>query len=323
MAASDYGFFLVFHDASGALAYEEEIKDLPSLWQDVVFSAVCRGKLPNDGQWRDTTVEPIIADGRLSGVTVSVAGLRKSYGLSIFADRAWEVLLSRSVLQNEKGDEERRLSWEIKIRARKQEPQRRRFTTSVIHTPFPLTHGSLSDFGIPDCEQQKPFSVWISSSLFDELREESATCLDHERADFLTGHIVQVPNGNVAVVLLDRIAANVDTKSSAVHISFSPLTFQAVRQELERRSTNQVITGWSHNHPPPCGRECLMTIPACKTENVFMSVADRTVHRSGFAAPYMVAFITGKGAHRRADDSLIRAYRWRGGRIRETRFSIF
>src|SRR5437867_6830799 len=155
MAASDDGFFLVFHDASGALVYEEEIKDLPSLWQDVVFSAVCRRKLPNDGQWRDTTVEPILADGRLSGVTVSVAGLRKSYGLSIFADRAWEVLFSRSLLQKEKGDEERRLLWEIKIR-RRQEPQRRRFTTSVIHAPFPLTRGPLSDFGIPDCEQRKP-----------------------------------------------------------------------------------------------------------------------------------------------------------------------
>src|SRR2546430_15014055 len=98
MAESFYRFFLVFHDASGALAHEEEIKDLPSLWQDVVFSAVCTGKLRNDGKWEDVTIEPMLADGKPSGVSVSVAGLHKSYGMSIFADRAWEVLLSRGLV---------------------------------------------------------------------------------------------------------------------------------------------------------------------------------------------------------------------------------
>ena len=80
MAGTGYRFFLTFHETSGALIHEEEIKDLPSLQQDVVFPAVCAGKLPNDGQWGQASVDPAFVDGKLSGFTVGVAGLSKSYG---------------------------------------------------------------------------------------------------------------------------------------------------------------------------------------------------------------------------------------------------
>ena len=322
MPGPGHRFFLVFRDASATLVHEEEIKDLASLWQDVVFPAVCAGELPNDGRWGPVTVEPDFADGKLSGVTVGVAGVCRSYGLSIFADRAWETLLHRGLIKDA-DTEETTLRWKLEVRVGTDGPARRRLAASVTPHPFPLLRRPLSDFGITERARHEPFSLFICSRLFSELREESANSLERERANFLTGHLAQEPEGPVAVVALDRIPADVDTTSSAVHFSFSPLTFQSARQELERRGTDQRIVGWAHNHPPQCGRECLMTIPACKTENVFCSIADRSVHRASFAAPYMVAFIAGKGAHRGPDDPLVRAYQWRAGLIRESTFSVF
>ena len=124
------------------------------------------------------------------------------------------------------------------------------------------------------------------------------------------------------VVVLDRIPADTGTTQSRVHIGFSPETFAAAQRTLEARGTGQVIAGWHHSHPPACGRLCLQTVPACATDNVFFSAADRDVHRRGFNAPYMVGLVSGKGAHRRADDPVMRAFGWRDGVIGEKTFGI-
>jgi proteasome lid subunit RPN8/RPN11 len=166
-------------------------------------------------------------------------------------------------------------------------------------------------------------SMRVSSDLLAELCEASASSLDRERADFLVGRLVQEPDGRATVVLLTRIPAGADTGSSLVHFSFSPQTFQAAQRELERRGSEDMILGWHHNHPPPCGHQCLMTIPPCRTDNVAFSMNDRIVHRSAFGRPYMVALVSGKGPGKRADDPVLRAYGWQRGRISERTWSVF
>jgi hypothetical protein len=101
------------------------------------------------------------------------------------------------------------------------------------------------------------------------------------------------------------------------------VTFLAAQRELESRGSNHVILGWHHNHPPPCGYQCLSAVPPCGTDNVVFSVDDRMVHRSAFGRPYMVGLVCGKGPGRRADDPLIRAYGWHRGRICEREWSVF
>jgi hypothetical protein len=165
-------------------------------------------------------------------------------------------------------------------------------------------------------------TVAVSPTLLAELREASANSLDRERADFLVGYLIQEPNGKVVVVLRNRIPAETEAGSSLVHFSFAPRTFQAAQRMLEERWSDQAILGWHHNHPPPCGRKCLMTVPACGTENVLFSVDDRVVHRSAFSRPYMVALVSAKGATRRADDPVMRAYGWQRGFIREKDWTI-
>jgi hypothetical protein len=327
-------YFVVYRNPSGATAFEEEVTDFRPLYHDVAFRAVCAGTRANDGAWGEAAVEPVWCGGGLSGVTVRLDGAARTYSLAIFADQATELLVARNARDAAvpvKDEERPRWAGTVGVRHASVEgsspdaqgaPARRR--ASVRRRPYPLVDRS-------ECAAQLPrpesagcrLSLFVASDLLADLKSASAESLEEERADFLIGYVVREGAGTASVVVLDRIPADADTTRSPVHFGFSPQTFAAAQRALEERDTDQAIVGWHHNHPPPCGRTCLMTIPACATENVFFSVADRTVHRRGFDSPYMVALVTGKGAHRRADDPVLRAFGWRNGMIRERTFTTF
>jgi hypothetical protein len=336
----------VLRDVSGTLVHEEEVIDFLPLYHDIAFAAVCGGRLPNDGRWGSTAVEPVWKEGRLAGITVCLAGLCKTYGLAMFAERAAEILLLTGFVKDDDREPDPHLSWTIEVREPVQTSSGARLRSTIRRQPYPFkerapcpgdpamrTSGDSRPSstcgveGAPPSIQQTGqadlFSLTIAAGLLDELRAASADCLERERADFLTGDLIQGPDGHVSVALLDRIPADVETTSSAVHFGFSGKTFDAARRELERRATGQMILGWHHNHPPPCARQCLMTVPTCGTDNVFFSIADRVVHRRGFVSPYMVALVTGKVPQRRADDPGVRAFGWSDGVIRERAFSVF
>ena len=321
MAPHSHQFFLVFRDQSEVI-HEEEL-DFNALIHDVTFSAVCKGELANDGRWEPIRIEPELIDGAVAGVTVSVAGSSRTYGRAVMNDRANEIMRTKGegLLRNAT---ETNVSWDVDVRSGETDVRRNAKRVSIRRQAYPLVRQDPT--GLADeCSEghAETMTVRVAADLVEELRSESANSLDRERADFLIGHLVLADNGHVVVSLVDRIPAVTETEGSLVHVSFSPRTFQAAQQELERRGTDQVILGYHHNHPPLCGRECLMTIPACSTDNVFFSVDDRVVHRSAFSRPYMVALVSGKGAERRADDPVMKAYGWRRGRICEKEWSIF
>jgi hypothetical protein len=312
-------FFLVVCQRS-EVVHEEELNFNP-LVHDVAFSAVCRGALPNDGKWGPTVLESRSSGGRVEAIVVKVGSASRTYDREVFRDRALEVLLKRAVADESRPDEEPAHSWEVQVRdvpAAGRRPAR----ASVRHQPYPLRQESRppSVAIAPDCDEG--VSIRIAAQLLADLREVSTGSLDREQVSFLTGHLAQESGGLVSVLLLDKIQASAAAGSSRVHFAFAPETFVAARSELERRKSDQVILGWHHNHPPPCGRECLMKVPACDTENVFFSLDDRAVHRSAFDRPYMVALVSGKGKGVRADDPLTRAYGWRHGRIRQRPWTV-
>jgi hypothetical protein len=322
MSPQTHHFFLVFRDQSGVV-HEQEL-DFNALIHDVAFSAVCNGRLANDGRWEPTRLEPARAHGTVAGVTVHVAGSARTYGREVFQDRANEILLrTKGAASEALGKADRtNVSWEVEVRSADTRRERKR--VSLRRQAYPLVQRDLT--GAVDPQPDGPagtMSVRVAAGLVEELRRESAGSLDRERADFLVGDLLLTGHGHVVVSLVDRIPADIDTDGSLVHFSFSPRTFQAAQHELERRGTDQVILGHHHNHPPACGHQCLMTTPACSTDNVFFSIDDRVVHRSAFGRPYMVALVSGKGAERRADDPVMKAYGWRRGRICETAWSIF
>jgi hypothetical protein len=321
MSSRPHQFFLVFRDHAGVI-HEEEL-DFNVLIHDVTFSAVCTGQLPNDGRWEPVRVEPDRRGETVESVTVHVAGARRTYGRTIFDDRADEILRTKGAewLTKANGAD---VSWDVEIRSTDTGARRNGTRVSIRRQAYPFVQKGPS--GLMDHRPEGPageVSVRVAADLVEELRAESANSLDRERADFLVGHLSLSNNGHAIVSLVDRIPAEIDTDGSLVHFSFSPRTFQAAQQEIERRGTDQVILGHHHNHPPACGHKCLMTIPACSTSNVFFSIDDRIVHRSAFSRPYMVALVSGKGAERRADDPVMKAYGWRRGRIGEIPWSTF
>jgi hypothetical protein len=316
-----YQFVQRVCDHTGALIAEQAITDFRPLAEDVAFSAVLEGRLANDGKWGAASVEPLFEEEKLAGVTVRRAGQQKSYRNAVFADNAWAILLAAGGMDDEDNVQEKlTFTWELQLRLRDPDSQKKRLAAAITYAPFPLTADTVAGLGIAADGRQT--DIWVSSTLLDELRESAVANLDRERAHFLTGRLLN-EGGRGVVVLSGSIAAEIESGSSAVHFGFSPQTFAAARREAERRNDGLSVLAWAHNHPPPCRRDCLAVVPPCKSDNVFFSVADRGVHRAGFSAPYAVALVAGKAAGRRADDPEFRAYGWRDGLIVEKDFYTF
>jgi len=327
MLQSRYSFLLMITDQAGVVVHQEEIQDFLPCYEDLLFSAVCTGKIPNDGKLPPASVEPMWQgeeEERVAGVVVSLPPFSKRYGLSIFAERVWEVLVERELVKEER-EEGRRFSWRIEAKEKKWEEKRKgRLYISLSRQPYPLVHESLSCFGIEKAPvENRPLSLFISRSLLEGLQEEAAQSLDTERADILTGRLVQEAEEHVALVITGKTPALTETASSRAHFSFSPLTFLTAQREIAQRPNGETIIGWWHNHPPPCGGTCLQYIPPCKTSTVFFSTADRSVHRASFPAPYMIALVSGKETDKRANDPGVQAYGWENGVIKKKRFSVF
>ena len=329
MLEASHRFFISLQNEAGRVIHREEAT-LQPVYEDMLFALVRSGKVPNDGGSVPARIEPSWKDGKLGGVSATMECVTKSYPLGFFADQAVQLFVRKELINgsgsgsgNEDGDPEADPVWMVEAEKKEEVSKKPRFRVAISRERYPFVKRALSSLGIQQgCEEGEPFSLFVSSALLEELREATAASLEKERADVLTGQLIQEDDGSVAVVLQGRIPFK-ETSASEKHFSFSPLAFQAVMEEHRSRATGQTICGWHHNHPPPCGRTCLQIIPACKTATVFLSPADRSVFRASFSAPYQVGLVSGKGAERRPDDPVVRAYGWRDGVVRETSFRIF
>ncbi len=307
---------LAVRDENGQPVHQEPVRDLRPCYEDLLFSAVCAGKVPNDGAFPPAIVEPVWRDRRVAGLTLALTGFQKFYGLPIFADRVLEVLVAKKLVE-EAGQRER-YCWQIEASEAAGDGRRGKLAVSLARRPYPFCDAVAGPGGSSD----GPFPVSVSAALLGELREATASSLELERADILTGRLFRAPGGQVSLRVSGRIPAP-ESSASRAHVTFSPLTFQAVQQELARQTGEETVCGWHHSHPPPCGRDCLLVAPACQTANLFFSLADRTVHRASFPAPYMIGLVSGKQAGKRADDPGFQAYGWQEGVIQEVSFATF
>ena len=129
---------VVFRDDSGTLVHEEEVGDFLPLYHDIAFDAVCRGRLPNDGRWGATAVEPSWEEGRFMGITARLAEHCKAYGLAMFAERTAEILLGRGLLKDGEREQDQGLSWTIEARRVEQTGRNPKFRRAVRRQPYPL-----------------------------------------------------------------------------------------------------------------------------------------------------------------------------------------
>jgi len=320
MLDSDYVFSLSIRDTNGRLLHDEDLQNPSPCYEDLLFSGVRTGGIQNDGKAPDAFVEPVWMDQaswEVSGLRVSLAGTTKTYDRSVFSDRVWQVAATKEFSKQVKT-----FSW--RVNARKRQDERKRLHISLSREPYAIARSSLAQFGVkgpPRSDDPCPFLV--SRSVADELRHETANSLDEERASILAGYLVRGEGAQVAVVVTGAVPARDGVASSQSHFAFSPITFMAAQKEIDDRHQGETVVGWSHNHPVPCGSKCLQYVPTCKTNTLFFSIDDRTVHRESFPAAYMVALVGGKEAERRVDDPALKAFGWQDGVVREKAFDVF
>jgi hypothetical protein len=321
MAGISYRFLQRVFDESGAECLVRAIADFRPLAEDVAFSGILEGRLRNDGAWGAAAPEPVWEEGKLTRIAITRQDYRKSYGLGVLSDHAVAALLAARLLT---GDEDpgdtRRFTWQVEVERPRAPAPSGRWQGGLKYAPFPASGRRFADLGIEP--QPGECQVWIAAALLEELRESARNHLACERADFLLGHLI-VEDGAAAVAFSSRIPATGETGSSATHFGFSPESFARARAEHERRYDGLAILGWAHNHPPPCGADCLMRVPPCDNANVFFSVHDRGVHRQCFSAPFTAGLVAGKAAGRRADEPEVRAFGWKDGVIVAKELNVY
>ncbi len=327
MFQTAHQYFLEVFDSTGRVCQSVILDDdaFMACYEDTLFAAICHGQVPNDDSFPTATIEPCrLTDGTpfLSGVTIHIPPVTKQYGLSTFADIAYRTQPASD------GDENPidahvmdSVLWRLRAEPRREVlPPRRRAT--LRRQPYPLHRESLDELGLPHLTvAHPPFALLVSKSVIAELRDATVHSLHIERADILTGRVVQDPDGSIVVLVTGRIPARVAGQGTASSFQFSPMTFAAARAEVFAQSAASTIVGWAHNHPA-C-KDCPVTEPYCPSETVFFSLADRQVHRTSFTAPYAIGLVLGKGRHKSPTDPIVRAYAWNHAIIDEQPMRVF
>jgi hypothetical protein len=320
-------YFLDVLDAAGLLIRSIELDEdaFIACYEDTLFTGICAGSLPNTDHFPAATVEPcrpILDSPFLTGITMHIPPVTRFYGLSAFADLAYN--LERPPAQHPEAAEADlagTVLWRLRAAPRHAAPGPRPRAT-VRRQPYPLLHDTLNAWQVPHLTvSPPPFELYVSQSVIAELRADTARSLHVEQAAILTGRVIQDPDGSVGVLVTGRTPATVEAKGTAASFEFSPLTFAAARRESLARDPGCAILGWAHNHPV-C-RDCPLAEPYCQSETVFFSLADRLVHRTSFSAPYAVALVLGKGRHKSPADPIVRAYAWNHGTITEHPMHVY
>lgn len=321
MLAPTHRLFVHIFAENGDSVCRREAGALQPLYEDMLFAAVRSGHLPDDERPPAGTLEPVWKDGVVAGVAASLAGVTKTYSLDVFRHEVYAFLVSLGCWKS--GEAAPTYRWRVEAE-QAIEPAARKLQARVRRRPYPFDGRAPASMGVPveDGSEDAEFRVFVAASVVEQLRRETANSLAVERADMLCGVLLR-DRRSAAVVVTSRFPLAFQTEASAAHVAFSPLTFQAAQQEHLRRGNGDHLVGWHHNHPPRCGQECLLAVPACDNDSVFLSVDDYAVFLASFASPYMVGLISGKGKGRRADDPIVRAYGWTDGVVKEIPFTVF
>lgn len=337
MLESQYDFVMEITGEEGQVIHRGEIfNNLSPCYEELLFMGVCEGTFSNDGALPSAFVEPVWSPSGppdATGFSISLPPFSpQKHNWSILKDHLRHILCEKDLVEqtdDENPDSSKarmvKVQWAVRAYERStQEEKPSRLSCTLVRQPLPFTHRAFTSFGIDNVPpEQSPVVIVMARPLLAQLREEAADSLEKERANILTGHLVKDPAMGQAVVVLGKIPAETDTAGSRAHFAFSPLTFLSIQQDLALRANGEIIVGWWHNHPPPCGGECRLIIPPCKTSTVFFSSADRAVQRSSFPDPYMVAFVSGKGERKGPHDPETRSFGWKNGQIAEREFHVF
>ncbi len=112
------------------------------------------------------------------------------------------------------------------------------------------------------------------------------------------------------------------TLESSTSLQFTPQTWTAVAETLQRRNRGEIWCGWWHTHPAQywckCDEESQKKCPLGKQ---FFSVDDVSVHRTVFTKGFHVALVTGDIPKAEGGWEMSHAlYGWRSGMVQARSF---
>lgn len=269
MIESAYRYVAVMKGQGGSVRSALPGDFLPC-YEDLLYSAVAEGTLPNDGLLRRATVEPLWDGGpagKIRGVEIRLPPLAKPYPLAIFADPVRALWAERCQAQGVEGaPAEVEFSWHIETEQIPAKPPGK-LQARLSRAPYPFLDRSLASFGI-EARGSPPPPVFVSQALFEGLRQDTAESLEAERADLLIGYLARDGEACPAVIATERVPALADADPSPIRFTFSPHAFleaadRVANTPMERRSSAGIIT----IHRPAAVAVCNAFRPARRTRS--------------------------------------------------------
>ena len=114
MLDATHQFFLCVRDNEGRELFRKEAEPLQTVYEDLLYSAVLAGEVPNDGTSPPVTIEPEFRDSRLHAVHAALGLRTKRYTLDLFRDQASQILASPELVERANGAT---LSWDVEAKA--------------------------------------------------------------------------------------------------------------------------------------------------------------------------------------------------------------
>jgi proteasome lid subunit RPN8/RPN11 len=211
-----------------------------------------------------------------------------------------------------------------------EEPPRRglRIAVEAPSVEVPIRSTSRKALGVAEAwDDPRPddFPVVVPRHILEEAVEEAKRAPEREVGGVLLGHLCRDPkDGELFLRVTCQVPAE-ETQATTTSVTFTPATWERVREVIELRGEGEVFAGWVHSHPFRFCDECPIPAPVeCVSKVLFYSADDEFLMELSFARPFMVGLLTAvePKLERALGHLPLRLFGWRNGEILPRGFEV-
>ncbi len=145
--------------------------------------------------------------------------------------------------------------------------------------------------GVAGASSRDDVPVVMSRDTLEEAVVLSHQAGDDETGGFLVGRLQRDPGTREIFVRVTAQIPAEHTVCSHMQMSFTPETWVAARDAVERRGLGEELLGWHHHHPAFC-RKCPVERRAtCRLNGTFFSLDDIRLHHVCFPKAHQIALL--------------------------------
>ena len=153
---------------------------------------------------------------------------------------------------------------------------------------------------------------------------EEAIVLSHQAGDdetggFLLGGLQRDPETKELFVRVTAQIPAEHTVCAHTQMSFTPETWVAAHETIERRGLGEELVGWHHHHPAFCRKCPVERRTTCPLNGTFFSAADVNLHSVCFSRAHQIALLLTSLPD---GGQQVALFGWRGGRVAERGFHL-